>query len=253
MPQVPDAGHADGETLASYALDPTGADDAVADHIATCATCSAEVAWYTSLLRVGDLRRNRVGCPTAQTILAYALDELSGPARREAAAHVARCVHCAAEVLTTREALPLVAAAAQEQEGALTRARRILATLLPLAPSSDPALALRGPADTADEEGAPRTFAAEGVELSLRHERERGAFVLYGTIAGNESAELSRPLSARLLSAPAGGDAAIAELALVAEVPIEFRAFEFHDVAPGAYQLEVLFPDRVIVVAALTM
>jgi hypothetical protein len=248
---VPDAGHADDEALASYALDPTGVDDAAAHHIATCTICSAEVAWYTALLRVGDLRRDRMGCPTAQTIQAYALGELSGPAWREAAAHVAACMHCAAEVLTTREALPLPAVAAQER--AVTRVRRILATLLPLTPSSDPALALRGLADTADEEDAPRTFAAEGVELALRHERERGAFVLYGTIAGNESAELSRPLSARLLSAPAGGDAAIAELALVAEVPIEFRAFEFHDVAPGAYQLEVLFPDRVIVVAALTM
>jgi hypothetical protein len=252
MSQVPDAGHADNETLASYALDPTGVDDAAAHHIAACAACSAEVAWYTALLRVGDLRRDRVGCPTAETILAYALGDLSEPARREAEAHVARCIHCAAEVLTTREALPLPAGAAQEQEGALTRVRRVLATLLPLAPAGDPALALRGTADAADGEGAPRTFAAEGVEISLRHERERGAFVLYGTIAGGEPA-LSRPLSARLLHAPAAGDVVMAEPTLAAEVPVDFRAFEFHDVAPGPYQLEVLFPDRVVVVAALTL
>jgi len=253
MSEAPDAGHADGETLASYALDPTGVDDAAARHIAGCATCSAEVAWYTALLHVGDLRRDRVDCPTAQTVLAYALGELSESARRATEAHVARCMHCAAEVLTTREALPLPAGAAQEQEGALTRVRRILATLLPLTPAADPALALRGPADAADEEGAPRTFAAEGVEISLRQERERGAFVLYGTIAGSKSTALSRPLSARLLHAPAAGDVGMAEPALAAEVPVEFRAFAFHDVAPGAYQLEVLFPDRVVVVAALTV
>jgi|GEM_PF-1599569 len=251
MSEAPDAGHADGETLASYALDPTGVDDAAARHIAGCAACSAEVAWYTALLRVGDLRRDRVGCPTAETVLAYALGDLSEPARREAEAHVARCMHCAAEVLATRETLPRAAGAAQEQESAVTRVRRILATLLPLAPAGDPALALRGTADAADGEGAPRIFAAEGVEIGLRQEGERGGFLLHGTIAEGESAASSPPLSARLLHAPAAGDVDMTEPTLAAEVPVEFRAFEFHDVASGAYQLEVLFPDRVVVVAAL--
>ncbi len=211
------------------------------------------MAWYTALLRVSEMHQDRVGCPTAETVQAYALGELTETARRATEAHVARCLHCAAEILATRETLPLPAGAAQEQGGAVTWVRRILATLLPIRPAADPALALRGMADGVDEEGAPRTFAAEGVELTLRHERERGAFVLYGIIAGGESASVSSPLSARLLHTPAARDVAVAEPALAAEVPVEFRAFEFHDVAPGTYQLEVLFPDRVIVVGALTV
>ena len=253
MSQPLDAGHADDETLAGYALDPTGVDDAAARHIAGCAACSAEVAWYTALLRVSEMHQDRVGCPTAETVQAYALGELTETARRATEAHVARCLHCAAEILATRETLPLPAGAAQV--GAVARVRRILATLLPIRPAADPALALRGTADSVDEEGTPRTYTAEGVELTLRHERERGAFVLYGTIAGGESAPVSPPLSARLLHTPAAGDVAgaSAEPALAAEVPVEFRAFEFHEVAPGTYQLEVLFPDRVIVVGALTV
>src|SRR5258707_9908635 len=117
MSQPLDAGHADDETLAGYALDPTGVDDAAARHIAGCAACSAEVAWYTALLRVGEMRRDRVGCPTAETVQAYALGELAATARRATEAHVARCLHCAAEVLATRETLPLPAGAAQAGAG----------------------------------------------------------------------------------------------------------------------------------------
>jgi hypothetical protein len=253
-----DAGHADDEMLASYALDPGGVDDAAARHVAGCAACSAEVAWYRALLRVGAMRRDRAGCPTAETVQAYALGELTDPARRATEAHVASCLQCAAEVLATRESLALPAGAAQEQEGAMgavARARRIVATLLPLRPAADPAFALRGPEEGASEDVRPRTFAADGVELTLRHEPERGAFVLYGTIAGDGPTPASTPLSARLLNAPEAGDVAVAGAGptLSAEVPIEFRAFEFHGVTPGTYQLEVLFPDRVIVISSLTL
>jgi hypothetical protein len=194
--------------------------------------------------------RDRAHCPEIEQIQGYVLGTAQRSERASIEAHLGTCLHCAAEVAASREFLvepsarPVVAPAAA-MRGMLGTLRRVVATLLPAEPVAHAALAVR------DVEGEglarPQIFAAEGVEVSLRSERQGASFTLYGTLSTDGSDELSAPIAALLRALTDDGAAA----ELVAEVPVEFDAFEFAGIDAGAYAAQNLFPDRLIELAPI--
>ncbi len=106
-------------------------------------------------------------------------------------------------------------------------------------------------------------FRAEGVDVALDHEpAEHGRFLLHGSLIVRDETQAQgappplssppgTPLVARLLRVTESDpDAAPVHMA---EAPIEANGFEFEDVPAGSYQIEILFPDRLIVVASVTL
>jgi hypothetical protein len=250
MSQYVDRRHASGEELATYAMDETQVDAAVARHIAECAVCAAELHALQEILQHASASLYRLDCPPTDELEAYALAQLASSREAEIAGHLAVCTRCAADVAVINEVFPAAAAApAAAAPGSMQQTvRRILATLLPVPAPLEPAIALRG--DT-------ETYVAEDIELTLGRDVDRGRFSLYGKILGHAAAgadEQSRPpsaLSVRLLKIT--GAESDAQPTLVAETPVERQYFEFNGVFPGQYQLEVLLPDRLIVVASLVL
>jgi anti-sigma factor ChrR (cupin superfamily) len=258
MAEQRDPPHASEEALARYALqqeeDQAGADDVEAQHIRECAQCQAEVARTELLLRQLDRQLYRLECPPVEQLTAYALGELDNAERQRVKVHVQRCARCTDEVEVTRSVL----APADPAAGPLAAVRRVLATLLPpqAAPASAPALSLRDrERPEADENETPRIFAADGVEVTLRSETERGKSVLYGTLhRADEGDAGTTPISVRLVQAPAeAARPAVAEPSVVATADVALDAFELGPMPSGMYQLQVLLADRVIVIPALTL
>ncbi|HEX8966773.1 MAG TPA: hypothetical protein VF937_02765 [Chloroflexota bacterium] len=174
----------------------------------------------------------RFDCPDAHTLGEYQLDMLDESRRVRVAAHAASCDECRAELHTLRAFL----AAPLEMPASLPeRARRLVATLL----RPRPGLAfggLRGAADT-----STRVFEAGDVTLTIGPGPASGS--LYGlVVAAGSAPEVLEGREARLIS----GDRA----------PVTSRVddlgnFEFADVRPGAYVLEVDVPDGVVVIEEL--
>jgi hypothetical protein len=109
---------------------------------------------------------------------------------------------------------------------------------LPPAPRGIPARRLRG-----DGPGVPvQIYQAEEHALSLRCEMDRGQVVLCGIIG--QGYDAAPPILVRLLRADA---------APAAETLVEGSSFELGPVPPGDYQIEILLPDRLLVIAALTL
>ncbi len=245
--------HADAPTLQAYAAYERTPDDATLRHIARCPQCMADLVSLRSQLPARPARESRAHCPPVEAIQAYALDQLKGAQKRSVEAHIKECLRCAAEVAASREFLvePApqragVAAAAQEM------IRRVLATLVPVSPEVN--LALRD-LSAWDEDAKVQVFAAEGVKVSLRKtadEAAHGTFLLNGEISEDEAASPFIAISARLLRV--ADEMAEAEPTVVAEVPIVADSFfEFDHVPPGAYQIELLLSDRLIVVASVVV
>jgi Putative zinc-finger len=264
MAEQRDPPHAGEEALATYALQQegdregqAGADDVEARHIRECAQCQAEVARIELLLRQLDRQLYRLECPAVEQLTAYALGELGRAERRRIEAHVQGCTRCTDEVEVTRSVL----APADPAGGPLAAVRRVLATLLPpqAAPASGPALSLRDrERPEAGENETPRIFTAEGVEITLRSETERGHSLLYGAIHREDEAEAgTTAISVRLVQAPAEAaeltGPASREPTVVATADVALDAFELGPVPSGTYQLEVLLAVRVIVIPSLTL
>jgi hypothetical protein len=208
-------------------------------------------------------------CPPVETIQAFALGQLSGAQRRSVQAHLKGCLRCAAEVAASREflleeepAIQREGVAASVGAAAADALRRVVAVLL--APQGTPVLVLKDSGET-----HVQVFRAEGVDVALDHEpAEHGRFLLHGSLmmqdetpAQGESPPQSSPPSPSLLAgvplvarllrvAEADPDAAPVP---VAEAPIEANGFEFDAVPAGSYRIEVLFPDRLIVVASVVL
>lgn len=84
-------------------------------------------------------------------------------------------------------------------------------------------------------------YQSEDLAISLRCEVARGQVLVYGIIA--QGYDAAPAILVRLSRAT--GDAPL----LVGEALVEAGSFELGPVAPGMYQIEVLLPDRLLVVA----
>ena len=87
-------------------------------------------------------------------------------------------------------------------------------------------------------------YQCEDLAISLRCEMARGQVLVYGIIA--QGYDAAPAILVRLLRA--------ADVPpLVGEALVEAGSFELGPVAPGMYQIEVLLPDRLLVVADVSL
>jgi hypothetical protein len=84
-------------------------------------------------------------------------------------------------------------------------------------------------------------FQAEAFAIALRCETEHGQVLISGVVGQGDHAP---PILARLLRADASP---------VDEALVEGASFELGPVPPGVYQLEVLLPDRLLVIASVAI
>jgi hypothetical protein len=257
--------HADGQTLQAFAAHERTPDDATLRHIARCPQCMANLATLRSQVPEPSASASHAHCPPVETIQAYALGQLARAQKRSVQVHIKECLRCAAEVAASREFL-LASEPAIERAGVAAAAadalRRVIAVLL--APQGVPVFVLKDGGETHIQ-----VFRADGVDVALDHEpAEHGRFLLHGSLtmrdetqaqgappplssASSLSSSSLAPLVARLLRVTESDpDAAPVP---VAEAPIEANGFEFDDVPAGSYQIEILFPDRLIVVASVAL
>jgi len=86
-------------------------------------------------------------------------------------------------------------------------------------------------------------YASDELAISLRCEMERGQVLLCGIVG--QAGALAPPLLVRLLPGVHADP--------VDEALVEGGSFELGPVLPGDYQIEVLLPDRLLVIAAVTL
>jgi hypothetical protein len=246
---APGQDHATQDDLAAYAVSEGLVDASVAEHIAACARCSDDVARYHQL----EALLYRVECPALPELEGHLLGTLAGERMAEVERHIQDCPRCESDLAVLRAVLPMPSVAPAQNAapadtpaalGARETLRRVLAALLP--PPAAPSFALRGEVET---------YRAEDIEVTLGHDVDRGKFSLYGKILhrgasdGGQETEPPLAISARLLK--------IADPQtppkLVAETPIQQQYFEFTGLFPGHYQIELLLPDRLIVIASLVL
>lgn len=255
------AGHASDVALALYALDPQEVDPATADHVAQCRTCQGEIAAYGGLLEELEAQVYRVTCPPAAMLTAYAQSRLAPGDRQGFEAHLVGCRRCAEELRATRAFLERSAAdlaawttpastdtaIAPAAAGPMDALRRILAQLLPNPSAGNPAFSVLGPLDEGRGPGL-HVYRAEGVTITVQQENDLGAHVVTGSVRQDAEARAGgQALLVRLLRASAS--ATDAGPYTVLESTLTRDTFEFEGVPDGEYQLEVLFPDRIVVVA----
>lgn len=254
MTSSPGQDHATEDDLAAYAVSEGLVDAAVAEHIDGCAQCGDVVQRYHLL----EAHLYRIECPDLLEMEAYAGGTLASERQREVERHTRDCPRCQSDLEVLRAVLPAASVPAPAPTpastaetpaapGAWETLRRVLAVLLVPPASPAPAFAFRGEVET---------YRAEDIEMTLGRDADRGKFSLYGKIlsppaSAGERATAAPPaaISARLLKLAAPGEAPT----LVAEVPIQQQYFEFTGVFPGHYQIEVLLPDRLIVIASLVL
>jgi hypothetical protein len=177
----------------------------------------------------------RRSCPDTTTLGEYALAMLAPERMQATAAHLLDCPHCLSEVTSYRAFLaepddPL------RHRGILADLRRLIAQ-----PLASPATALGGLRGA----GAPETlrYTAEGLSLTLEVQsaaRGRSGRVIAGLLDQDEAA----PAAAALLS---GGRV------VASEAVDDLGTFQFEDVTPGDYQLEVQAGGLLLVVESLAV
>ncbi|HEX5416094.1 MAG TPA: hypothetical protein VFZ25_10540 [Chloroflexota bacterium] len=214
----------------------------VVDHLNRCAYCSASARSYRDTQR--GLRRilDRVECPSPQILGEYELNLVSPTERQRIAGHVLGCDRCADELRRLREFMagglrPV------RPDGLPERIRRIVANLVP--PAASPAFAgLRG---TSDE--VARVYQAGNLLLALewRPDVRPGRFTLVGLAMPEAAADASAEpdLADRPVHLIAGPGPALVERT------DELGNFQFADLAPGAYRLELDLDGEVVVVEDL--
>jgi hypothetical protein len=181
-----------------------------------------------------ELRRSlyRFDCPDAHTLGEYELDLLHREQRMRIASHVLECEECREELHTLREFL---ASQPAMPESVIERARRVVATLL----TSPPGLAyggLRGATGS-----ATRVFEAGDVSVTVGPGSTRGSLVGL-VVAGDHPPEALAGRSVRLL--PRGGPPLASRLD-------DLGNFEFADLLPDQYAIEIDLPDGIIVIQEL--
>jgi hypothetical protein len=245
---------------------------AVAEHIAHCERCAAQLAAYRRMELSLSGKLYRWDCPSPQTLGEYQLGLLDQQQASAVKNHLRACMRCAAEVATLTEFLAndpwlVEPAPAVEQRSAVqssplnnhvsaqrvkqtlrqlgdqahNEVRRIVATLLP----AQPRLAYQR--DAAQQTTAwPRRYAAEDVNISLQLESSpdrRNTLQLIGFVSRKGTTLEALQGTPVQLSAPA-------HVVFTQQVD-ELGNFVFSALAPAIYTLELHFADSIIVIDQL--
>ncbi len=200
-----------------------------------------------TLATAAQQRLLRYDCLSTETIVNLAAGACSPAERATAEAHVHSCARCAEEwqLALAAKALPeplLEWAAPTLRQQIATQVRRLVARLasdLPAAPA--PALALRG----VPVGERPQIFEAEDITVSVATERTRKGMLVTGILSASAQQDLVLASVPVRLLAP-GADS-------VAEEQAEQGTFQMGPVPVGIYDLEIVLPDRVIVIEGLQL
>jgi hypothetical protein len=253
MTQFAEQQHATADELAAYAVGGDLVEAAIASHIATCAQCGEEA----NAIHLLEARLYRIECPDLPELESYVAGQVPLTRRVEMERHLRTCGRCESDLATLRRVITVAAAAPAVEhastdplpaatlgEQAREALRRVLAALVPSPPTA--ALGLRG---------AEATYRADTFDLKLGSERQGITFNLSGKIIDRPVGEAGgaeeppHAISARLLKSSDPDTAPT----LVSEVPISRRYFEFLGVYSGRYQIEILLPDRLVVIASIVL
>ncbi len=181
-----------------------------------------------------ELRRSlyRFDCPDAHTLGEYQLDVLDEVQRTRIAAHAAECDECRAELQTLRAFL---AASVDAPEPALSRAGRIVARLF----APKPGLAYGGLRGSAD--ASMRVFEAGDVTVTLGP-GQTGGSILGLVVVADRPPEALEGREVRLL--PRAGAPTVVQLD-------DLGNFEFLDLKPDRYALEIDLAGSIVVIEEL--
>jgi len=256
--------HASQDDLAAYVVDATLIAPDIAQHIAACPDCSAEVESY----QLFEARLYRVECPDMEELEAYILGSLTPERMDIVERHRLECPRCERDLAVIRAVRPAVAAPAsapasapKTQTGEAGESvwervqgsvRRIVASLLPAPPSMGLAVRSHGEEGATSDERTPHIFTAGDIEVAVRWRRGPDGVTLSGQITGAEDA-----IAARLVKGGPEG-ASEAPVGASAGSPLETPIppggfFTLGPTPPGSYQLEVLAGDELIVIGDLQL
>jgi len=232
---------------------------AVTQHLAHCPYCSSQLAVYQRMEQNLLKRLYRYDCPSSLVLGDYQLGLLDAPASEQIARHLESCVHCAHELATLGVFLQQEAPVHVEQASTSSNHRhsrhrppslqqtvannvqRIMAVLLP--PLPRPAL-VREAAQSASS--WPRRYEAQDIHIVLQLEEMPGqnlAFQLIGFVTrDNTTLQALQGIQVRLSSA---------SRVIYTQQVDDLGNFIFSPLSPALYEMELCFPDRVVVVDQL--
>lgn len=222
------------EDLMAYA--DGAAPPGVAEHVARCPSCSAQVAALALTQRWLQQVLYRLDCPSPQQLGDYELDLVAPETRTRIAQHVLDCPRCTAELAGLRAFLAvddaLLGAPDADLVGrsALDRLagqlRRVVATLV--APPQPAYAGLRG---AAPPDVLTYRAGAVTITLSIGRAARRDRVSLMGLVV-REDTETDEGAGGLARLAGAGGDASTAEVD-------DLGNFVFESVPAGVYRLEL--------------
>lgn len=232
---------------------------AVAQHIALCPYCSSQVAVYQRIEQFLLKRLYRYDCPSSLVLGDYQLGLLDSPANEQVARHLESCVHCAHELTTLGVFLQQEASVPVEQvstssnhhhvrhrqpplqQTVSSNVQRVMAILLP--PLPHPAL-VREAAQSASP--WPRRYEAQDVHIVMQLEEIPGqnmAFQLIGFVTRDDTAlQALQGIQVRLSSA--------SQVIYTQQID-DLGNFIFSPLSPALYEMELRFPDRIVVIDQL--
>jgi hypothetical protein len=228
--QASAADHPDAEELMAYRDGEAPAH--VVEHVDKCSTCAERAGGYA--ISQGELRRSlyRFDCPEAHALGEYELGVLDPVQRTLVAAHANECDDCRTELQTLRRFL---AEPVQMPVPLLERARRMVATLFTPAPG----LALGGLRGSA--ESTTRVYEVEDVTVTVGPGPGPGTLIGLVMVVDSPPDEVAGR-GVRLISRDGG--------ALTSTLD-DVGNFEFSEVTPGQYALEVELPNSIVVIKEL--
>jgi hypothetical protein len=190
----------------------------------------------------GELQRHlqrvlyRFDCPTPHVLGEYQLDVIGAQQRTVVAAHLTGCEDCRSDLQVMRA---FINAPLSMPDSWLGRARRMIATLVTPAPG----LAYSGLRGAAHP--SVKVYEVEDVTVTLGPGYEANGLIGLVMVTSTPPERLIGH-QARLVSVANGPAIATATLD-------DIGNFEFSDVPPGAYTLELELPDTVVVVESVTV
>ncbi len=242
----------------------------VAEHLARCQSCSAQLATYQELESLLRSRLYRLDCPPSEVLGEYHLGLLTRDMTAAVQHHLSMCPLCTAEVAAlsgflanepalAKSSIPVRVSSPARQnnhaapgihhgldrlrERAGEKVQRIIATLI----TPQPRVAFAR--DGVKESIWPRTYAAQDLNISLQLEQDthrRDRLQLIGLIKRKGQAlGMLEGMQARLSPSL---DAALSEQN---EYVDELGNFVFSAIAPSTYTLELQFSETVVVIDPL--
>jgi len=222
-----------------------GAPPNVVEHVRACPDCAATARTYATTERRLARDLHRFECPTPQVLGEYDLGVVPAQEHLAIAMHVRDCPRCSDELHTLRNFLAVEDV--PNAEPRVARLRRLIATLLPSAPTSQPLAGLRGTAEAGIE-----TYAAGDFKLTIS----------YGPEVRRDAGRMSKRVTS--LTGLVWSDATTSEATLAGVATLtgddgtartanvdELGNFTFEDVKVGAYRLEMSLGDQVILIESL--